>query len=424
MRTSILGGRVVDPASGIDRVDDLHLADGLIASLGEPPPGFHAEDVVEAEGLVVCPGLVDLCARLREPGCEHKATIRSETRAALAGGITTLCIPPDTEPVIDEPSVVELINHRNRQTGVARLVTIGAMTIGLRGDLLSEMAALKAAGCVGVGNALEPIRSTLVMRRAMEYAATYDMTVFLVASDPWLSDGGHVHEGAAATRLGLQGIPVSAETAVIARDLALVEEVGVRAHFCRLSSARSVEMIGRAREEGLPVSADVSAHQLHLTEAAIAGFDALAHVLPPLRTFKDREALRGGVRDGWINAICSDHQPHETDAKLHPFEATEPGISSLETLLPLALGMTALDLPLDGLLARVTSEPARILGLQSGTLGVGAQADICVFDPHATFDLNAATLQSRGRNTPFHGSTLRGQVMFTLVGGERLYTRA
>ncbi len=421
MRTSICHGHLVDPGQGIDRQDDLHIADGSIVAIGATPDGFRADREIDASGLVVCPGFVDMCARLREPGQEHKATIATETRAAVAGGITTLCVPPDTHPVIDDPSVVELINRRSRETGVARLVTIGALTLGLGGELLSEMAALKAAGCVGVGNAWVPVTNTLVMRRAMAYAATYDLTVFLFAEDPWLSAGGHAHDGAIANRMGLPGISVSSETAIVARDLALVEEVGVRAHFCRLSSARAVEMITRAQGEGLPVSADVSAHQLHLTDANIRDFNSLAHVRPPARTERDRDFLRSGVRSGAIRAVCSDHQPHEPDAKLRPFIATEPGISGLETLLPLTLSLVDDGMALRDAIARLTSDPARILGLEAGTLRSGAPADVCVFDSTGRYVLDENELCSSGRNTPFAGMQLTGRVQYTIVGGDIRY---
>ena len=340
------------------------------------------------------------------------------------GGITTLVMPPDTDPVIDETAVVESIRRRAQAAGFARVLVLGALTRGLGGEVLAEMAALKEAGCVGVGNAGVPVPNSMVMKRAMEYAASHGLTVFLTPMDPWLSAGGQAHDGQVAARLGLAGIPVAAETAAVGRELALVEETGARAHFGRLSSARAVAMIARARDRGLPVSCDVAAHQLHLTEVDLGRFDADAHVLPPLRTARDRDALRRGVAEAVIEAVCSDHQPHEPDAKLVPFGDTEPGLSALDTLLGLMLKLVdegVLDLP--DAIERVTAGPARLLGIEAGTLAVGAPADVCVFAPEAHRLLDARTLASRGHNTPFLGWELRGVVTLTLLDGRPVYQR-
>ncbi len=419
MSVSILGARVIDPASQMDTVTDIHVQHGRITCIG--PSTAPADCVIDARGLVACPGLVDLCARLREPGLEHKATIASETRAAVAGGITTLCLPPDTTPVVDEPAVVELIRRRSAAAESCKVVIVGALTRNLAGETLSEMAALRDAGCVAVSNAWNPVTNTLVMRRALEYAATFDLTVFLHALDPWLARDGCIHEGAVATRLGLPGIPVSAETAYLARDLALIEEIGVRAHFCRLSSARGAEMVGEAIARGLPVSADVCAHQLHLTDADAGEFDSQCHVNPPLRTGQDRAGLRNAVEHAIVTAVCSDHQPHEPDAKLNPFGDTEPGISALETLLSLTLEASDPTQSLLRTLAPLTIGPARILGVEAGSLAPGAPADVCVFDPHQNWQLIPGQMLSRGRNTPFAGRTLTGRVLYTLVDGRVVY---
>lgn len=417
MRTLIRGGRVVDPAQGLDRVMDLYLAGGRVAALGDAPADFVPERTIDARDRVVCPGFIDLAARLREPGQEHKATIGSEARAALAGGITTLCIAPDTIPVIDEPAVVELINRRAAAAGAARVITMGALTRGLDGKELSEMAALRSAGCAGVTNTRRPLANTQTLRRALEYAASFDLTVVIEPDDPWLSLGGCVHEGTVGTRLGLVGIPEAAETSALAQHLELIAAVGVRTHFGRLSSARSLALVSDARSQGLPVSADVSAHQLHLTANDAYGFDANCHLLPPLRTQRDLEALRAGVRSGAITAVCSDHQPHEPDAKLAPFPETAPGISALETLLPLMLRLCADGLPLMDALARLTTGPAAVLGLDRGTLAPGAVADICIFDPERSWLPGPDTLLSRGHNTPFLGWEMTGRVTHTLVAG-------
>jgi dihydroorotase len=423
MGICIRGGRLIDPASNTDAMLDLYLGKNRIVGVGSAPDGFVVDQEIDASGLLVCPGLVDLSARLREPGLEHKATIASETEAAVSAGITSLCCPPDTLPVVDTPAVAELVRRRAKQAGKARVLPLAALTQGLRGEQLTEMAALKAEGCVGVSNAEQPIANSEVLRRAMEYAATHELTVFLAPRDPWLGRQGCMHEGSISTRLGLAGIPETCETVALARDLLLVEQTGVRAHICRLSSARAVEMVAEAQARGLPVTADVAAHQLHLTDAEVHSFDGLYHVLPPLRTRHDRAALRQGLAAGTITAICSDHQPHEPDAKLAPFGDTEPGISALETLFPLALRLVAEGaLGLPTLVARLTAGPAAVLGSKAGALRVGAIADICLVDLDQRWTLTADGLRSRGHNTPFLGQELRGRVRQTLVGGRTVFT--
>ena len=422
MHISITGGRVIDPAQDIDEILDIHIGARRIITLGEAPAGFDPAQIIDASNHYVCPGLVDMSARLREPGLEHKATIASETSAAVAGGITTLCCPPDTDPVIDTPAVVELISQRAEQAGMSRVVCLGALTQELAGDRLAEMGALKNAGCVGVSNAYHPITSTEVLRRALEYASTFNLTVTLYPEDPWLSHGGCAHEGRVSTRLGLAPIPETAETVEIARDLLLIEQTGVAAHFARISSGRAVTMIAEARGRGLPVTADVAAHQLHLVDSDIMGYNALCHVRPPLRTKTDREALRSGLAGGVISAVCSDHQPHEPDVKNAPFAATEPGISALETLLPLTLKLVDDNtLQLHDAIASLTYRPAQILGLAAGTLTVGAIADICIIDPDHTWTLDETTMTSVGHNTPFLGQRFKGRVSRTLVSGRLVY---
>ena len=421
MRTVIRGGRLIDPAHHLDTVTDLFIAGGRIAGVGRAPDGFTAERVIDARERIVCPGLIDLCARLREPGQEHKATIASEARAAAAAGITTLVCPPDTDPVIDEPAVVELIRRRAEAAGQARVLTLGALTYRLRGERLAEMAALQDAGCVGVSDGGRPIANTLVLRRALEYAATFGLTVFLTPLDAWLGHG-LAHEGQVATRMGLSGIPTAAETSTLARDLELIRDIGVRVHFCRLSSARSVELVALARAEGLPVTADVAVRHLHLTEVDLAGFDSHCHVRPPLRGARDRDALRSGLANGVLDALCSDHQPHEPDAKQAPFGDTEPGISGLDTLLGLSVRLARDEtLSLPAVVERLTCGPARILGIDSGHLGTGATADLCIFDPDTDWRVAPDTLHSRGQNSPFLGWELPGRVSHTLLEGRVVY---
>ncbi len=421
---TIANGRVLDPANGLDQVIDLHLSNGRIVAIGTAPEGFEPQRLIDATGLVVCPGLVDLCARLREPGLEHKGTIESETAAAAAGGITTLCCPPDTAPVIDTPAVAQLIRRRAKTRGQARVLPVGALTKGLAGQQISEMAALREAGCPAVSNADRPIRNTRVKRRALEYAATFDLTSILHPADHDLSDGGLVHEGRVSTQLGLPGIPEAAETVALARDLALAEQTGARVHFRGLSTARATEMLAEARSCGVAASADVSVHQLFLTEDDLYGFNANAHVIPPLRTPKDRDALRAAVASGAISAICSDHRPHEPDAKLAPFPQTRPGISALETLLSLVLELVAEGvMDLGTALARVTCNPADILNRAFGRIEIGARADLCLFDLNERWRPAPEHWLSQGRNTPFFGRELRGRVRYTLSNGRLVYER-
>ncbi len=423
MSLAIKGGHLIDPANRINGKRDIYInSDGFVAGIGRAPSGFKARRTIDATGQIVCPGLVDLRARLREPGLEHKATLESELKAAVAGGITTLCCPPDTRPVIDTPAMAQMIQSRAWRFGYAFIHPLGALTRNLEGKLLTDMEALDDAGCVAFTNALAPVIDTLVLRRAMEYAASFDLTVFLHCEDPWLKAAGCCHEGEVSTRLGLPGIPEAAETVAIARDLALIDQTRVRAHFCGLSSGRAVQMIAEAQRRGLPVTADVTAHHLHLSEQDVGYFDTQCHVQPPLRSRRDREALRRGLKQGVIGAICSDHQPHEPDAKLAPFSESEPGISGLETLLPLTLQLVGERvLTLVEAVARLTQRPADILGLESGRLSVGATADVCVFDPKERWRLTPDRLISRGHNTPFLRRELEGRVICTIVGGRVVY---
>ncbi len=424
MRLTIRGGRIVDPSNGLDSVTDLHVAEGHIIAIGAAPDDFGADRVLDATDRIVCPGLVDLRAYLREPGQEHKATIASETKAAAAAGITTLCCPPDTDPVVDTPAVTELIHQRAAASGKARVEVLGALTQQLDGLRLAEMSALSRAGCVGVSNATRPIESTEVMRHALEYASTFDITVFLHAEDPWLGRDRHAHEGPVSSRLGIAGMPETAETIGLSRDLLLVEQTGARAHFCHLSTARGIEMVTESQSRGLPVTADVNAHHLHLTEMDVADFDPNCHLRPPLRTQRDLEGLRRGISSGGIQAVASDHQPHEPDAKLNPFSDTEVGASGLQTLLPLVLRLVEDGvLTLDAALACLTCNPARILGSIAGTLSPGQPADVCIYDPEAWWTLEADSMVSRGHNSPFLGWEFKGQVTHTLYGGEVVFER-
>jgi dihydroorotase len=415
-------GHVIDPANGIDKLADVWVANGKIAVIGKKPEGFDKFDEIDCKGLWVMPGLVDLAAHLREPGADHKAGIRSETKAAAASGITTLCCPPDTAPPVDTPAVAELIHHHGDEAGNAHVRVLGALTRALAGTDITAMAALKHAGCVGVSNARGPVENSMVMRRAMLYARTFDLTVFVEPEDHSLTGDGCVHEGRVSARLGIPGVPESAELVALSRDLTLARETGVRAHFGRLSCARSVELIARAKAERLPVTADVAAHQLFLTDLDCAGFDANTHVRPPFRTDEDRDGLRQGVADGVIDVVCSDHQPHDEESKLAPFPSASPGISALETLLPLSLRLVQEKL-LDRteMVRRLTSTPAAILSDAAGTLSEGATADICVVDPKRVWQLNPDEMVSRGHNTPFGGWEFTGRVVRTILAGKTVF---
>jgi dihydroorotase len=421
----IKNGRLIDPANNIDQASDIHIVNGKIAAIASVSTlnASGSTKTIDAENLTVIPGLVDCCARLREPGLEHKATIKSETIAATKAGITTLCCPPDTDPVIDEPAVVEFINQQTSNTAHSQVVVLGALTAGLHGEHLSEMHALQHAGCVGLSNCRKPVANSLILKRAFAYAATFDIPVYIEPDEHWLSAGGCAHDGKVATRLGLKGIPVSAESIAIALALELVAETGVRAHFGRLSSAKAAEMIKRAKNEHLPVTADVSAHQLHLTEHDISSFNSACHLIPPLRTQRDQEALRNALANGTIDAICSDHQPHDIDAKHAPFASTEAGISALETFLPLCLRLSQLtSLNLSDVISKITHSPANILGINAGTLSVGANADICIFDENEDWSLTSNSINSQGKNTPFLGWNFQGKVKHTIINGNLLFS--
>lgn len=421
MNIKIAGGRVIDPSQSLDQVCDLYISNGVVAALGEAPAGFVPDSTLDATGQIVCPGLVDLCAHLREPGATHKGSIAQESSAAAAGGITTLVAMPTTNPIVDTPAVAQLIQDKARATGKARVLPMGALTQGLAGEQLSPMHALASSGCIAFSNSRRPIRSSLVLMRCLEYAATHDLLVLFQAQDAELANGC-MHDDTTSTRLGLAGIPEAAETVEVARCLMLVEQTGARAHFGQISCERSARMIMEARERGLNVSADIAIHHLLLSDSNVDGFDSNFHVIPPLRSQLDRAGLRQALLADGIQAICSDHQPHDPIAKQAPFAATEAGIAGLETLLSLSLMLVdqgLLDLP--QLIAKLSCEPARILGIQAGTLASGAAADICIFDPTARWTPSAQTTRSGGANSPFMGVELRGRVTHTLLGGSIVF---
>jgi dihydroorotase len=425
VKIEIRNGRVIDAAQGIDRVASLFVASGKIESLGGAPPGWHAHRVIDARGLVVSPGLIDVSARLREPGFEYKATLESEMEAASAGGVTSLACPPDTDPPLDEPGLVQMLKHRARSLNRSNVYPIGALTVQLGGSALTEMSELSEAGCVAFSHADVPLVDTQLLLRALQYAATFGHRVWLRPQEPHLAKDGVAHDGEVATRLGLPAIPTAAETIALATIFALIRSTGVRVHLCRVSSAEGVTMVRAAKQEGLPVTCDVAVHHLHLCDVDIGWFDSQAHLRPPLRATRDRAALRAGVADGTIDVICSDHTPVDDDAKQLPFAESEAGATGLELLLPLTLKWAAEErVGLPAALAKITRAPAALLGIEAGTLAIGQPADVCIFDPAAHWTVERSALRSQGKNTPFLGLELPGRVRYTLVGGQIVFAAA
>jgi len=432
MKILIRNGRVVDPASGRDEAADVAIAAGRIVAIGKVPADFAPDRTIEADGCVVAPGLVDLAARLKEPG---PGALESELAAAAAGGVTSLVCPPDMDPPLDEPGLVDMLKFRARKLSRCRLFPLGALTQGLAGAEITEMMALTDAGCVGFSQAEATMRDNLTLLRAMQYASTRGYAVWLRPKDPSLS-GGVAASGAVATRLGLSGVPVASETIAIHTIVELVRQTVARVHFCRLSSAAGVEIVRRAKAEGLPVTADVSINSLHLTDVDIGYFNSDMRLTPPLRQGKDRDALRAGLADGTIDALVSDHTPVGHDDKMLPFGEATPGATGLELLLSLALKWgNESRLTLAQSLARVTSDPVRVLGEALGSLGQsagrlveGGVADVCVFDPQAEWQVTPEALHSRGKHTPFDaastGTRMPGRVRHTLVAGTLAWSAA
>lgn len=422
MNIEIKNGRLIDTIAGAETKQSLFISDGRIAAVGVAPPGFKADRVIDAAGKIVCPGLVDLSARLREPGNEHKATLESEMRAAVAGGVTSLVCPPDTDPPLDEPGLVEMLKRRADALKQARVYPLGALTQGLRGERLAEMGELAEAGCVGFFQADHPLTDTNVLWRAMQYAVTHGFTLWLRPEDSYLAADGVAHDGEMATRLGLSAIPAIAETVAVQTIVALMADTGARVHLARLSAAPSIAVVAAAKKAGLPLTCDVGIHHLLLADRDIGYFDPQYRFTPPLRDVRDREALRQGVVAGIIDAICSDHTPVDDDEKQVPFAEATPGATGLELLLPLTLKFAQeVKLPLPQALAKITSRPAALLGISAGTLAVGEPADLCIIDPEAFWAVTPRTLCSQGKNTPWMKRELVGKVVQTLVGGQTVF---
>ena len=425
MKILIQGGRVIDPASNFDQVCDLALTAGRIVAIQNIPGDFSPNKTIDASGCIVVPGLVDLAVRLGEPGHEHARMLESELAAAVAGGVTSLVCPPDTDPVLDEPGLVEMLKFRAAKLHQARVFPLGALTRGLAGEVLTEMVELTQAGCVGFSQAEVPLGNTQVLLRALQYASTFGYAVWLRPQDRDLG-AGVVASGPLATRMGLSGIPVAAETIALYTIAELVRATGARVHLCRLSSAAGLELVRRAKADGLPLSCDVSINSLHLTDIDIGYFDSRARLNPPLRQQRDRDAIRAALADGTIDALVSDHTPVDADGKTLPFAESAPGATGVELLLGLALKWARESgVALARGLAVVTCEPARVLGAAPGALASGAgrlvaggAADICVFDPDRAWTISAQTLRSQSKHTPFSGYELPGGVRCTIVGGQ------
>lgn len=423
MKTEIINAHIVDPENNINQVANLYIHNRKVVAVGQAPTDWQADTSIDATGKYLFPGLIDIATRLREPGQEHKATIESETLAAVSGGITSVVCLPDTDPPIDSPAEVEFIQQRTNATGHCHVYVIGALTTQLKGSMLSEMSALKEAGCVGVSNVFKPFANNVVLRRAIEYASSQNLTVFFHPMDHELAANGCIHEGIAATRKGLIGIPAAAETAAVGLCLALTQQTDVRVHFCRISSQHSLQMLERAKYDGAPVSADICAHQLFLADHDIQAFDGNYHVIPPLRSAEDIQGLRKRLHNDVVVSLCSDHQPHEADAKLAPFAETEAGISALETLLPLTLKLVEDQvLDLTDAISLLTNKPAKLLDINAGHLALNMPADLCLVDLQASWQLEENNMLSHGKNTPFLGHTFKGKVTHTFVNGKLVYT--
>ncbi len=424
----IKGGRVIDPASGFDAIADVALADGVIQAIGKMAPEFVPTQTIDASGCIVAPGLVDLAVRLREPGHEHERMLESEMAAAVAGGVTSLVCPPDTDPVLDEPGLVEMLRYRAEKLQQARVYPLGALTHGLAGETLTEMMQLTEAGCVAFSQADVALSNTQVLQRAFQYASTFGYAIWLRPQDFYLGQGVAA-SGALATRMGLSGVPVAAETIALHTIFELMRSTQARVHICRLSSAAGLELVRQAKRDGLSVTCDVSINSLHLTDVDMGYFDSRARLNPPLRQQRDRDALRAGLLDGSIDALVSDHTPVDEDAKNLPFAESEPGATGVELLLSLALKWSVdSGVGLARALEVISASPARVLGAslgkrqdRVGRLLAGGVADLCIFDPGAAWVVEPDALRSQGKHTPFSGYELPGRVRCTIVAGQMAY---
>ncbi|MGH7518928.1 MAG: dihydroorotase [Gemmatimonadales bacterium] len=421
----IRGGRVVDPARGQDDVADVYLAEGRVEAVGRNLGTPDGAMVVDARGQVVAPGLIDLHVHLREPGQEDLETVASGAMAAAAGGFSAVCAMPNTDPVCDNQGVVGFVKAQAQRAGKARVYPIGAVSLGQKGRQLAEFGELVAAGAVAVSDDGKPVASSHLMRTALEYARTFGIAVADHCEEPTLCAGGVMHEGTVSTRLGLKGIPAAAEEIMVARDILLAELTGGHVHLCHLSTRGSVDLIRRAKERGVRVTAEACPHHFTLTHEACTGYDTNAKMSPPLREAADRDAIRQALSDGTIDVIVTDHAPHHYDAKEREFDDAPNGIIGLETSLSLAISELVRGglLSLSDLVARMSTVPARIFKLPGGTLAAGAPADVVVFDPEAEWIVRPEEFYSRSRNTPFAGRRVFGRANTTIVRGQIAFQR-
>jgi dihydroorotase len=415
------GGRVLDPGGTrpIDQMSDVRIAGGRIVEIGR---GLLAPRIVDVRDLWVVPGLIDLHVHLREPGQEYKEDIETGTRAAASGGFTTICCMPNTRPTNDQRAITELIVRRAREVGAVRVRPIGAITHGLEGKALADIAEMKEAGIVALSDDGRPVMNAGLLRRAFEYARTFDLPLVQHAEDLDLAEGGAMNEGPVSTRIGIRAQPACAESSMVARDLEIVEWTGARYHVAHVSTARTVALVREAKRRGLPVTCEVTPHHLALTDEACSHYDTRTKVMPPLRTAADQQALLEGLVDGTIDAIATDHAPHSPVEKDVEFECAAPGMLGLETALPIVLEFVRNGTIDDKrALAAMSHGPARAFALSSGTLAVGASADICVIDPDRRYVLGADTIASKSKNSPFLGQSLAGRAVLTLVEGRPAY---
>lgn len=419
MKIAIRNGRLIDPANHVDQVADVFIAAGKIAAIGSAPSDWHSNKEINAQGLIVAPGLVDLSVHVK------RGTLATELAAAAAGGVTSIVCPPDTDPVLDEPGLVDMLRMRANAQHGAHLYPLGALTKALGGEQLAELSKLAQAGCIGFSQADAAIADTQVLWRAMQYAATFGFTLWLRPEDPYLSREGAAHDGEVSSRLGLNGIPSSSETVEISRIIEISRGTNVKCHLSKISTARGVEMIRAAKREGLPITADVSIHHLHLTDIDIGHFNPNFRLSPPLRSLRDRDGLITGLKDGTLDCVVSDHTPRPREAKQVPFGESAPGATAVELLLSLVLRLAEsakLDLP--DALAMIGARAAKTAGIAAGTLSVGVAADVCVFDAGAYRHITEASLKSAGKNTPFMGYELPGVVRATIAAGHIAYEQA
>jgi len=420
------GGRVIDPSQQLDEVTDLLVQDGRVAGIGRDLGTPDGAQVIDAGGLVVAPGLIDVHVHLREPGQEDRETIATGAASAVAGGFTGICAMPNTDPVIDNQAAVGFVKARGIEAGLARVYPIGCISLGQRGEQLAEFGEMVAAGAVAVSDDGHPVMSSQLMRTALEYAKVFGIPVADHCEDTPLAHGGAMHEGIVSTRLGLKGIPSAAEEIHVARDCILAELTGGHIHLCHMSTRGSVELIRHAKAKGLLVTAEAAPHHFTLTHERCEGYDTNAKMNPPLREAEDRDAIRAALADGTLDCIATDHAPHHYDAKEREFDDAPNGIIGLETALSIALRELVQPglLSLSTLIERMSTAPAKLWHLEGGTLRPGGVADLVVFDPAATWTVDPARFRSKSRNTPWAGEILPGVVRWTLVGGRAVYQRA